>query len=481
MIKIIFQDSQDELVKAAGSLSCLFEGDRHIKSAASDAFSADLMRKHVPKDDKHFGVHLIAMGSQEKYGYNRNGDGWPEDGLKARHNTFVSHGHLFREHKNTDPKFKVGDVKASAYNDKMGRVELIVWGDKDKAPDMYEKAASGKPLSFSMSAKVPYDVCSICANKAKGSSKYCSHLKESMCQYLPKFKKFAFAENPTPTFFDISEVKNPADRIAHFIEYQMTKAASATAFQYSDILAQAEGVSIPDTNVGCVDLLKQAMLTRLAETEQYVRAAINGEDIGTDAKAAFFKEAVTRAFEPQDITEVEMSIIRATEPGYLFAGLAKRATVLPFEAFVSYVTGNSIDQVYADPMVKQAKGLLPTVFQQMLNSESDPVLEDLFEPDFSKFSSGDPVDKVMDQVADRHSVNPQVAKTRIMKITVQRGSDLPMPVKSASMFDAVEEARKLSRAYGFYKVSFCVAAEQVLNETFVDEPVRLLVSYQHVI
>ena len=481
MIKLIFQDGQDELTKAAGALSSLFEGARHVKSASSDAFSEELMRKHIPKSSKHFGVHLIAMGCQEKYGFNRNGDGWPEPGLRKRHGTFVTHGGLYREHKNTGKEFSVGDVKASAYNDKMGRVELIVWGDKDKAPDMYAKAASGKPLSFSMSAKVPYDVCSVCGNKAKGSAKYCPHLKEAMCRYLPKFKKFAFAINDHPTFFDISEVKSPADRIAHHIEYRMTKAAATAAFAFSDVMAAAEGVKIPDLSLGCVDLLKQAMLTRLADTEAYIRSAVKGENIGSDAKAAFLKEAVARAFEPRDIAEAEMTILRETEPGYLFAGLAKRATVLPFEAFVSYITGRSMDDIYAAADVKQAKSLLPTVFHDILNSESDGILEDLFEPDFSKLACGDPVDKVMDQIADRHSVKPQMAKVRIMKITAQRGSELPMPVKAASTSDASKEAHNLARAYGFYKIAFCVAAEQVHNETFVDEPVRLLVSYQHVI
>jgi len=109
MIKVIFQDSQEELVKASGAMTTLIETESHIKSAASDAVTDKLLRENRP-DDRHFAVHLIAMGSQEKYGFNRNGDGWPEDGLTRRHHTFVSHGHLFREHKNSGKEHAIGSA-----------------------------------------------------------------------------------------------------------------------------------------------------------------------------------------------------------------------------------------------------------------------------------------------------------------------------------------------------------------------------------
>jgi len=482
MNKLIFQDGQDELLKAAGSLSVLFETDRHVKSAASSAISAKLMSDNKPDDD-HFGIHLIAMGSQEKYGFNRNGDGWPEKGLRARHKTFVTNGHLFEEHRNSHPKLKIGDVKASAYNDDMDRVELIVHANKKKAAAAYETAKAGKPLSFSMSAKVPHDVCSVCDNKAKGSKNYCVHLKQSMCQYLPKFKKFAFAINDHPTFFDISQVKNPADRIAHHIEYavDMEKAAS-TAFPFSDILAEAEGIMIAENAKGCTDLVKQAALARLAETEQFIDAAIKGENVGPTEKLAFFNEAVRRAFEPNNITEAEMAVLRGCEPDRLFAGLAKRATCLPFEAFCSYVTGETMEQIAANQNVKTAKTLLPTVFRDLIESPVEPTLEDMFEPDFSKLACGDVIDRTLDSVADRHSVLPARASARIIQITATRGTDYSPAVKAASVAsDASVEARKLAKVYGLYKVAFCVAAEQVVSESFVDEPVRLIVSYQHLI
>ncbi len=487
MIKVIYQDDQPELTKAAGCLATLIENERHIKSASSDAVTEKLLRDNRPDDD-HFAIHLIAMGSQEKFGYNRNGDGWPEEGLVKRHGTFVTHGHLFREHKNSGKEHAIGSVKASAYNKPMSRVELIVHGDKELAEEEYELAKEGKALSFSMSAKVPYDECSCCDKKARGSKNYCEHLKRSMCQYIPKFRKFAFAINRHPTFFDISRVKNPADRIAHYLSYDMgdvAKAASAAAFTYSDELAAREGIMIEDFEYGCSDLSKQAMLTKLVETETWIEAAIKGENVGSE-QGQFFNEAVKRAFEADDVTEEEMAVLRECPPDRLFAGLAKRATVLPFKAFASYSLGIPMAQVNEHQAVKEASRFLPTAFRDLAAAPTDHTLETLFDPDFSKAAcSGDMIDGMMDRVGNRHSVAPQRARVRIIRITAQQGGEAPSPVKYASSVietPSTNEARTLAKAYAMYKIAFCTAANTASeSEDFVDQPVRMLVSYQNLI
>ena len=74
----------------------------------------------------------------------------------------------------------------------------------------------------------------------------------SMGQYIPKF-------NVRPTFFDISDVANPADRIAHHLQYmfadspELSKSASVE-FPFSDMLAERAGVMLPeidDVILGC--------------------------------------------------------------------------------------------------------------------------------------------------------------------------------------------------------------------------------------
>ena len=121
-----------------------------------------------------------------------------------------------------------------------------------------------------MSARAKSDICSCCGNEAKTSKSYCGHLKQAMGQYIPKF-------NVRPTFFDISDVANPADRIAHHLQYmfaegaELSKSASAE-FPFSDMLAERAGVSLPETDdrlLGCAHRGSMKPLEKLASAESY--------------------------------------------------------------------------------------------------------------------------------------------------------------------------------------------------------------------
>jgi len=124
----------------------------------------------TPKKD-HSVVHLIAMGDAEYYGMNRNGDIFfkqgqmmdipePFDGVTRkvqihcgnvdRHHTFEKYAHVYRNHKNKDPKKSQGDVLKSAHNDEMSRVELLVQLHNGKWATELHKLASGDPVEFSM-------------------------------------------------------------------------------------------------------------------------------------------------------------------------------------------------------------------------------------------------------------------------------------------------------------------------------------------
>jgi hypothetical protein len=106
-------------------------------------------------------VHLIALGATEMYGCNRNGDGFRKAACQKYHPTFVKHACFFREHANRDPHKSYGHVKASAFNENMSRVELLVmlYGTK-AAADRHEalvadiemdKLANGDDFDVSMS------------------------------------------------------------------------------------------------------------------------------------------------------------------------------------------------------------------------------------------------------------------------------------------------------------------------------------------
>lgn len=489
MIKLLYNDGQDDLLKAAGALSTLIECDRHIKSARSSAVSEEMIRNHLP-DKEHFAQHLIAMGAAESYGYNRNGDAFSKQALADNHHTFVTNGHFFREHKNSDPKEAIGKVVASCFNAPMNRVELIVHGHKKKAAKEYERAKSGKPSSYSMSCRVPFDKCSCCGNEAKRSSAYCDDLKNHMGQYRKEFKKFAFAWNPNPTFFDISDVANPADRIAHFLETrfnddEMAKAASVSGLFFSDQLATNAGVIIPDDTLGCVDPKHQTCLTKLAAIEQYVELALK-DAVPKDARYHFVKEAAVFSFQPNAYSEFDIEQLRQIEPDRLLTGLAKRGAVLSFKPFCAYALGMTLKQVNEDPVVKRASSMLPELFRSLAESPADSGIEDLFSPDMSTSGcrEADPIESLMDKVGDRGTIFGGPAKQRIMMIVSERGCNPHMICQIAKQASAQPEvdakAKNLAKTYGLYKVAFCAAVEQSLNKT-IDDTAAMLILFNHLI
>lgn len=224
-----------DLVKRAGAQAAHVFADAATKLA-------------FPRDVQP--VHLIALGAKEAYGPNRNGDGFSEATLRAAHPTFVKYAYWFRNHKNKKheghPHY--GAVKLSAYNDVMRRVELLcalpttkaaadLMGCDGPADREMEKLAGGSDIPVSMACRVPYDVCSFCQNRARTREEYC---KEASCaaggcdQNLTRLVKMGgdfhhlHVDNPHPTFFDISNVWRPADRIAYAGKADwLTKAASA--------------------------------------------------------------------------------------------------------------------------------------------------------------------------------------------------------------------------------------------------------------
>ena len=212
-------------------------------------------------------MHLIALGASEAYGPNRNGDGFTEKTCKDYHDTFVKFAKFYRNHKNKDPQISYGTVKLSAYNPIMRRVELLCGLNREKsaaernggfiADKELEKLARGDDIAVSMACRVPYDECSYCHNKARTRDEYCtgSTCKAGGCKdNLTRLIKqgndvhILHVNNPMPTFFDISNVFRPADRIAYGGKADwLQKAASDGGFMGIDgaKLAEDLGVTAP--------------------------------------------------------------------------------------------------------------------------------------------------------------------------------------------------------------------------------------------
>ena len=490
MIKVHHPEfDQEELLKSVGSVVNLIENQSHIKEASSSVVSKELIESHKPDKD-HFMVHLIAMGDGENYGQNKNGDYWPKKANSTYHNTFVTNGHFFREHNNRSKDVSIGFVKASAHNDPMGRIELIIHGDKKKAEEEYELIKSGKALAFSMSARVPNDRCSICSNEATKSAEYCDHLKKSMNQYLPEFQKFAYAINDKPTFFDISRVKNPADRIAYYLDYdfeenELKKSASGSKpIIFSDELARAEGVVIPDLSPADPEIVN--ILQKLASAEEYLESYFNGEDIARDEKYEYVKHALTNTIGNENSTPEEINALRAVQPSTLFNHFAKKGTLMPLDLFMSYVNDESLDKVRESDFYKQACGCMGNMFRSMGSGGGLEDIIKMFAPssDFvatRDSSNTDDVQKLMNSVADRHSHMQKPNLTKIIKITIRPVEPKMRLIKLSSEVSEEDnhKAEQMVKAYGAYKLATVKALKDLHGDSYFDESRALALVYHN--
>lgn len=224
------EDLQVTLLNSPGSVDAL------VKTAADDKVRGFVTESLRPEPGKLY-LHINAMGAGEYFGANRNGDYFPEATLKQYHHTFVtSPAHVFRHHINKDPAKAIGKVIFSTYNERMHRVELIAEVSRELGKDVEDRIAKGDFPATSMACKTPYDVCSICNNKAHTRDEYCVHIKKSLGKVLPDGRK-VMAMNVAPLkFFDISIVIKPADITSSIL--QKVAGADITSAE----LAEMEGL-----------------------------------------------------------------------------------------------------------------------------------------------------------------------------------------------------------------------------------------------
>ncbi len=134
-------------------------------------------------------VLVNALGAQEYFGSNSNGDGFCEEGLRHApegwtenpeidrelsrrwpygYPTFYN-AHVFVHHRNKDPRKSVGRVLYAAWHPHMKRVELILRFHKELCEKFggmlfWDRMARGELFDVSMGSKVKFDLCSICTD-----------------------------------------------------------------------------------------------------------------------------------------------------------------------------------------------------------------------------------------------------------------------------------------------------------------------------
>jgi hypothetical protein len=200
-------------------------GDGHLyKQANESEYDPEIVRYIRTMDPKPGLLYALinALGAGEFWGSNSNADFFPEEALAHEgkdygHQTFIHFARPYKHHINKPDSPAYGEVCHSAYNPRMHRVELVVGVDKTKAPDIVERIEDGDDVPVSMGCRVPYDVCSICGNKAKSTDAYCSHMREAPNKIMPDGRRVCVL-NLTPKFFDISFVLVGADKTARVMD-----------------------------------------------------------------------------------------------------------------------------------------------------------------------------------------------------------------------------------------------------------------------
>lgn len=273
-------------------VTLLVESEGLEKKAASEEVIEFV--KNMKRDPDKFYLHINAMGAGEYYGANRNGDYFPEENLLRWYKTFeTSPAHVFRHHVNKDPLIAIGKVVHAYYNMRMHRVELICELDRVKAAAELKAIEAGNYPMTSMACHTPYDVCSICANKASSRSMYCSHLNTQLGSILPDGKKVMSLNLGPLKFFDISIVIRPADVTSSVLQ----KVAGEDLVVGSAEIADMEGVSYGEIKKSG---FKKSAVEKMADLIKEIPGEIVGLNKTLDSVLNSVKD-------PDDITAERLS------------------------------------------------------------------------------------------------------------------------------------------------------------------------------
>lgn len=402
-------------------------------------------------------LHIIALGDSEYYSGNRNADLFPETattikaasprpggprefrilrGNKEMHGTFVKNAKVFRHHKHkpTDPSY--GSVKMSAHNDDLHRVELIVELPDEQWGPQLQKIASGKggPV-WSMACRVPFDVCTICLNKAPTKEQYCDHAKNHLTM-ITKEGAYVGIVNESPNFFDISEVIVNADRTA----LTLCKAASlGTHVMSSADLAEEYGI---------VDDGVKAAAEKLARIEKRISGETKSMLLGTVPGAL-----------PAD--KIRALVDDRDSMGAACARMADKKACLHLPDFFRIVLGSRYSDFVDD--VKLACAKLPTLFQDHAG--------DLIPFSFSSDLLSGRTVRAVDDIAEAFSLEKSAALSRAFS-----------PVRHAPEPGSADRGRtavadQMLRVYAGYKLAW-LDRVQALNDD-ENNPLTNFALWQH--
>lgn len=422
----------------------------------------------------HVGIHLTAIGDYETYGFNRNGDSFPKEANAKYHNTFVTNGTLFEHHKNKDSKKGLGKVAASAYNDEMKRIELFIHADEDKAAEHLSRLEKTGEVSFSMGAHVPGDRCDICGTfrKSANDPNQCEHVSTGLGK-LADDGSYTGVHNDDPTFFDISFVTRPADRIAWSLKTASDGLATSTA------LAEAENLRIPlHMALNTKESLgKYAFAVKLARMEGEFRAiGANGPTAGDQsflwnvAKGTCTKVA-------SDETLEELRRYRVEDVLYK---LAENKILLDPMSYCKYAMGNDLGSL--EPVKDVILAKCATVFTDHADRLEKLCGASIYDVDTRDLSLSLMCDTRVDATAKAMAKTASIATDT----TVQRALEFelngkPLTIVKIGSTVSNDEANRLASVVASKYASYKLAALQAMDTIHgIDDRQLAVAATQHI-
>lgn len=449
MIKLTYSSDIRDSVGAGAEI---VKSASDLKKQASTIFKCGYDKLQPPEGKT--GIHLVALGAMETYGFNRNADGWKQADCKSRYNTFVTHGHVYQHHRNKDPKKALGEIKAAAYNPDMDRIELYIWADNEKAKDHLERLEKTGEVPFSMAATVPSDTCSYCGatRKGPGDPNECDHIKYELGK-VAEDGKFIGMINNDPTWFDISFVGRPADRIAWSLK-------TASGMTDSIKAAEFEGVTLPDD----LALESDSGMRKLAALKEL--AAMQIRIAGWCKKASAPSKDDRYLFELRKLASLQvpddmLTTLREYGPRDAFGALADAGVILDARSFFKYAMGPSYSEV--EPYLSNIEQAVREVIEKAAEEGCGAGL--CLNTEFDPFPAGDLRSRPLprDFVEKLASYGVDDAVSKIMAVTLSgetprfRVDEKPENGVSSSV------SVKLAEKYVAYKLA---AIDAVLNSRY---------------
>lgn len=346
------------------------------KRAADERITEYVSSVLTPKAGKFY-LHINAMGAGEYYGSNKNADYFPEQQLLEFYKTFEETGYVYRHHINKDPAKSIGKVIFAIYNDRMRRVELIAELDRKLASDIYDRILAGEMPKTSMACRTPFDVCSICGNKAYNTQQYCEHLKETPNKILPDGRRVMALNLGPLRFFDISIVIKPADvtsSVLQKVAYQR-EPLSAELAQEAQLFDQE--LELVLTKSASKSLLKKAALHKVSELIKKI-------DSGEVMSILPIENAPLDDLEVAD--EEMLKVLSSVPVTKSFNALAEVGVVPSIEFLAELIAKRHVNQEMPDGILgKTVAKLVSSASASDLLNGADSILDDIEEEDADAF------------------------------------------------------------------------------------------------